>query len=83
VNTPKEQARREMRRELNEEVYPVLEELAQALDRLPEDAPTRPGLEVTFSEILAKVRIAETALAGVELDDDDMRMLPPKPDDDD
>jgi hypothetical protein len=38
VNTPKEEARREIRRQMNEEVYPVLEGLAQALERLPEDA---------------------------------------------
>ena len=65
----------EMRRQINEEVYPALTEILQTLDSLPEDTPNRPAFEAAIQETLAKARIAEAMLAHYELDEDDDKLV--------
>ena len=60
MSTPREE---EIRRMLEEDVYPDLKALAQ---RLPGDAPR-------LEAIITKLRVIEAKMAGEELDEDDRR----------
>jgi hypothetical protein len=63
--------------EIRQQLDEVYQGLMESLQHHPEDAPGG-----DLEEILAKCRVAEAMLAGEELDEDDRRLLPPKPDDD-
>ena len=73
--TVPEDKKEEIRRQLNEEIYPVLAEMVQTLGRMPEDDPLRPMLEAGVEEMEARVRIAGVMLSSDKLDRTDDQIV--------
>jgi hypothetical protein len=73
--TVPENKKEEIRRQLNEEIYPALAEMVKTLGRMPEDDPLRPMFEAGVEEMEARVRIAGVMLSGDKLDRTDDQIV--------